>query len=354
MLRTALALSCVLVVVAAACGSSGRNGGFTGSSSGGDDAAGGPDATSGDGSLFGPEGGTLGGDSGGTGHSCNLTSLDLEGCSCAVQGVGATRTCYTGPPNTLDDAGAGIGQCKTGSQSCVGSSEAPSWGPCKGSVTPSPPVCDNPNVDADCSGKTGCNDPNCATTPLCQGCSTEGATRSCYDGPAGTENVGICKDGTQTCTSGMWGPCMNETTPAPWNPSFCCDAVDHECNGVVGCFNLFQCITAACCQSSCDAGGGLDPGCVCMSGSGDTATCPQGDHYVHKGGLPGTDECCPCTASDCTDFNCCGESICAGNSGCSGYTCNTLPASCNGQVSADCDDFPEDCDEPCCECTQGC
>jgi hypothetical protein len=22
-------------------------------------------------------------------------------------------------------------------------------------------------------------------------------------------------------------------------------------------------------------------------------------------------------------------------------------------VSADCDDFPEDCDEPCCECTDG-
>lgn len=349
MLRAALAFSCVLVVVAAACGSSDRNGGFgNGSSSGGDDASGGgPDATS-DGTFVGPDSGTIGGDSGTTPHSCNPTSLDLEGCSCAVQGVGAMRACYTGPPKTEN-----VGQCKDGMQACVGSSEAPSWGACKGSVTPAPEVC-NGMVDANCNGSTGCNDPTCTTTPLCSGCTTEGATRPCYDGPAGTENVGICKDGTQTCTNNMWGPCTGEVTPAPWQPSFCCDAVDHECTGVVGCYNLFQCITAACCQSSCDAGGGLDPGCVCMTGSGDTATCPQGDHYVHKGGLPGTDECCPCTANDCGDFNCCGESICAGSSKCSGYTCNPLPSSCNGQVSADCDDFPEDCDEPCCECTQGC
>lgn len=349
MLRGSLALSCVVLILIGACGSTGGDKGFAGgSSSGGGDASAGPDA-GGDGTLFSPspDGSVVVGDSGATGHSCNPTSLDLSGCACSA--VGDMRACYTGPPKTEN-----VGQCKDGMQACQGSNEAPEWGPCMGSVTPSPPVCDNPNVDADCSGHTGCSDPNCATTPLCQGCTTEGATRPCYDGPAGTENVGVCKDGTQTCTNGMWGACTGEKTPEPWDPSFCCDAVDHECTGVVGCYNLFKCITAACCQSSCDAGGGLDPGCVCMTGSGDTATCPQGDHYVHKGGIPGTDECCPCTTSDCGNFNCCGESICAGSSACSGYTCTPLPASCNGQVSADCDDFPEDCDEPCCECTQGC
>ena len=48
---------------------------------------------------------------------------------------------------------------------------------------------------------------------------------------------------------------------------------------------------------------------------------------------------------------CCAESVCAGNSQCAGLTCKPLPASCNGKVNADCDDFPEDCDEPCCKCT---
>jgi hypothetical protein len=203
-------------------------------------------------------------------------------------------------------------------------------------------------VDSNCNGKVGCADPSCASDPSCQTGCTSGQTRSCYDGPMGTENVGVCKDGTQTCVGGQWPTaCAGEVTPQPEN---CCDALDHNCNSLPGCFDIFSCITASCCQSSCDATK-TDPGCVCMTGEGDTATCPKGDHYVHTGGVPGTDECCPCTVSDCGTPNCCGEDICAGNSWCQNVTCTPLPASCNGQVSADCDDFPEDCDEPCCECS---
>ncbi len=344
-------LRALLVLAATAlvgCGSSAKDGGFDvpdggGGSDGG--ATGDGTVPSGDGSIIQNDGSVISGDGAMT-VSCNpMNSLDLQGCLCSV--IGQTRACYTGPPPTENK-----GECKDGMQTCVGS-ETPQWGPCTGSVLPAPEVC-NGTVDANCNGLTGCNDPTCTSTPYCNTGCTTGQTRPCYNGPAGTENVGLCKDGTQTCANNTWGACTGEVDPAPWDPSFCCDAVDHECTGVKGCLNLFRCIAAQCCQSSCDAGGGLDPGCVCMAGSGDTATCPQGDHYVHKGGLPGTDECCPCTTSDCTDFNCCGESVCAGNSGCSGYTCNPLSASCNGQVSADCDDFPEDCDEPCCECTQGC
>lgn len=288
------------------------------------------------------DGTLLGDDAGGGGpHSCDPLSDDLEGCPCPS--AGTTRGCYTGPSGTRN-----VGLCKDGSQSCAGQ-ETPTWGPCTGSVTPAPEVCDG-NVDRNCNGKTGCNDPTCTTTPLCDTGCTDGQTRACYTGPSGTENVGTCKDGTQTCSNSTWGPCTGQVVPQPEN---CCDPLDHNCNGLPGCYDLFSCATASCCQSSCDAGGGLDPGCVCMAGNGDTATCPQGDHYVHKGGLPGTDECCPCTTKDCGDYNCCGESICAGNSACSGESCRPLPPSCNGQVSADCDDFPEDCDEPCCECTDG-
>jgi hypothetical protein len=273
---------------------------------------------------------------------CNPMSADLSGCNCPS--IGATRACYTGAANTRN-----IGTCKDGSQTCVAQNEFGTWGPCMGEVLPAPPVCDG-TLDTSCNGTTGCNNPVCFSTPVCNTACTDGQTRPCYDGPTGTENRGVCKDGTQTCTNGTWGSCVGEVTPQPQN---CCDAIDHACNGLPGCLALFQCITASCCQSSCDAGGGLDPGCVCMTGSGDTATCPQGDTYVHKGGLPGTDECCPCTTSTCSSYNCCGEAVCAGNSACSGMTCRPLPASCNNTVSADCDDFPEDCDEPCCECTDG-
>jgi hypothetical protein len=305
-----------------------------------------------DGTTGSPDGGNLVGDDGGGGSlvdgsldalpECNPQSLDLVGCNCPAGG--ATRACYTGPATTRN-----IGLCKDGSQTCIASGEFGTWGPCNGSVTPAPEVCDG-TVDRNCNGSTGCSDPTCTSTPLCNTGCTTGQTRSCYTGPSGTENVGACKDGTQTCTNNQWGTCTGETLPQPED---CCAPSDLNCNGLKGCYDLFACITAACCQSSCDAGGGLDPGCVCMTGSGDTATCPQGDYYSHKGGIPGTDECCPCSASTCSNYNCCGESVCAGATGCSGMSCRALPASCNGTVSADCDDFPEDCDEPCCECTDG-
>ncbi len=84
--------------------------------------------------------------------------------------------------------------------------------------------------------------------------------------------------------------------------------------------------------------------CECPVGSGDEASCP--------GGTVGTSfGCCPCTAADCDNPACCGQRVCAGAPVCATVRCHALPASCAGRVSFDCDDFPEDCDEPCCECT---
>jgi len=42
---------------------------------------------------------------------------------------------------------------------------------------------------------------------------TEGLTQSCYTGPNGTQNVGICHSGIQTCTNGTWGSCIGEVIP---------------------------------------------------------------------------------------------------------------------------------------------
>ena len=63
------------------------------------------------------------------------------------------------------------------------------------------------------------------------------------------------------------------------------------------------------------------------------------------------DQCCPCTAGDCGNAGCCAEAVCLNDAQCSGLVCKPLPSSCMGRVNADCDDFPEDCDEPCCKCT---
>ena len=55
---------------------------------------------------------------------------------------------------------------------------------------------------------------------------TNGQTRSCYPGPSGTENVGECKAGTQTCVNGQWGACQGEVTPQ----TEICDGKDNNCN----------------------------------------------------------------------------------------------------------------------------
>jgi hypothetical protein len=180
-----------------------------------------------------------------------------------------------------------------------------------------------------------------------------GETRKCYDGPPKTENVGVCRDGLQTCQpNGTWpAGCPGEVLPAPVED--CCSALDYNCNGLACCNDVALpslCFGAACCVPilPCGPDAGLDPGCTCPVGAGDTQTCPGGSHIVIQHSF---EECCPCTPSDCGTFNnCCGTPACADAGACTSLICNPLPPSCNGQVNTDCDDFPEDCDEPCCLC----
>jgi hypothetical protein len=58
------------------------------------------------------------------------------------------------------------------------------------------------------------------------GCKT-GIKQPCYSGPKGTENIGLCKAGTQTCFFGSWGPCVGEVVPKPE----LCDGQDGDCDG---------------------------------------------------------------------------------------------------------------------------
>ena len=57
---------------------------------------------------------------------------------------------------------------------------------------------------------------------------TEGETRPCYHGPAGTENVGACTPGVETCSGGLWpSVCVGDVTPFVEK----CNGVDDDCNG---------------------------------------------------------------------------------------------------------------------------
>lgn len=287
-------------------------------------------------------GGTDGGAPGGGSMSCDPMSPDLVGCGCSA--VGGSRGCW---PSSAPPGARGVGACMDGTQTCTAAGEFPGWGMCTGTVLPSTENCTD-GIDNDCNGQTDCHDVACAADPACKTCAN-GDVRPCYTGPSGTENVGTCKDGMQVCQNNAWPTdCPGQVLPTAEQ---CTDALDHNCNHLPGCLDVFACATNPACQQQCK----LDrSGCVCPKGSGDTATCPAGMVGITTGGsltTPGTVECCPCTANDCSNAVCCGESVCAGAASCQGYTCKTLPASCNGQVNFDCDDFPEDCDEPCCPCS---
>nr|MBK7066651.1 hypothetical protein [Deltaproteobacteria bacterium] len=99
-----------------------------------------------------------------------------------------------------------MGACVPGTQTCA----AGSYGTCTGQVIPSVETCDN--VDNNCNGNVD-----------------ESLTRSCYAGPTGTAGVGICRAGTQTCTSGSWGStCPGEVLPG----TDVCNGVDDDCDGL--------------------------------------------------------------------------------------------------------------------------
>ena len=74
--------------------------------------------------------------------------------------------------------------------------------------TPADEVCDN--QDNDCDGQTD-----------------EGVSQSCYNGPNGTDGVGLCHGGTQACTAGSWGSCNGQVLPA----TEICDNLDNDCDG---------------------------------------------------------------------------------------------------------------------------
>lgn len=54
-------------------------------------------------------------------------------------------------------------------------------------------------------------------------------TKPCYDGPPGTEGVGLCKAGTMVCNAAGtgFGPCLGAVKPQPEN---CNTAADEACN----------------------------------------------------------------------------------------------------------------------------
>ena len=89
------------------------------------------------------------------------------------------------------------------------------------------PNCSGPEIcnglDDDCDGHLDTTGPAPGPgTPL---------TESCYSGPPGTENVGLCKVGHRTCQNGAYPEeCRGEQPPVAENGLLLCDGDDNDCD----------------------------------------------------------------------------------------------------------------------------
>jgi hypothetical protein len=140
---------------------------------------------------------------------------------------------------------------------------------------------DNNNCGAcgiSCGAGSSCVNGSCQVQQLC----VPGSVRSCFTGPPGTINVGVCRGGTQMCNAAgsAYGACIGEIGPA----LEVCDGLDNDCDGqsdegnpgggdACGNGGVTFCVNGALvCTGACGAGQrSCEPGvCVCS-----TCQCPD-------------------------------------------------------------------------------
>ena len=235
--------------------------------------------------------------------------------------------------DTNKACGSNIGICKPGTTACVATTGTfPNKTDhliCQGGTQPGTEVCNG--LDDNCDGVV------------------DGMTQSCYDGPSGTANVGICLPGQQVCTAALgsgvaaWGTCVGEVLPT----TEVCNGLDDNCNGIIDdvagagtdCCPWGGCGKGICVAGKLQCSGGS---LQCIGGQGPTTEICDGldnncDGIIDNVSGVG-DACCPsgnCGVGICkAGVGQCqgGAVVCVGSVGPTTEVCNNLDDDCNGKV----------------------
>ncbi len=143
----------------------------------------------------------------------DCADTDCVGVASCLCTPGTSTACYSGLSGT-----AGIGICQSGTQIC--NAQGNGYGSCTGQVLPTTEMCNG--LDDDCDGFTDEHTTN-PNNPLAQ---------SCYTGPVGTQGVGVCSTGLQTCVTGAWSACVGEVLPSL---EICTGGLDEDCDNTFDC-----------------------------------------------------------------------------------------------------------------------
>jgi hypothetical protein len=197
--------------------------------------------------------------------------------------------------------------CKGGQKTCK--ADGSGYDACVGQTLPATEICDGQQNDENCNGQTNEAgfDASCVCTPA--------STTSCYEGPAGTINVGLCKGGTTVCLPDGkgYGPCEGQVLPAaelcaPGNTD------DEDCDG------------------STNEGGPGSSGCVCAPGA--TQPCYDGPGGLASPELTAPNGICgtgiQTCAADGAGFDACGGQLLPKVEVCDGQL---IDEDCNGQTN---------------------